>query len=121
MARSNPDRIRRQVQSQLRQFAQAPGLPFADLLPAEQVKEAAQAEGHCFRDRLYSPWLALWVFLTQVLDPDHSCREAVARLLAFLVGRAQRACSPDSGGRCKARGRPPEGMLARLANDAGRK
>jgi DDE family transposase len=121
MARSTPNRVQRQVQSQLRQFAQAPGLPFADLLPAAQVKKAAEQEGHCFRDRLYSPWLTLWVFLTQVLDPDPSCRQAVARLLAYLVGRGRPACSPDSGGYCKARGRLPEGLLARLTRDAGHK
>jgi hypothetical protein len=121
MTRCNPDRVQRHVQSHLRQFAQAPGLPFADLLSAEQVKEAAQDEGHCFRDRLYSPWVTLWVFLAQVLDPDHSCRQAVARLLAYLVGRGLPACSPDSGGYCKARGRLPEAMLGRLTRDACRK
>jgi hypothetical protein len=56
-----------------------------------------------------------------VLDPDHSCRQAVARLLAFLVGRGQPACSPDSGGYCKARSRLPEALLARLTRDTGRK
>jgi len=62
----------------------------------------------------------LWVFLTQALDPDHSCRQAVARLLAFLVGRGLPACSPDTSGYCKARGRLPEGVLARLTRDTGR-
>jgi hypothetical protein len=121
MSRSNSDRVQRQVQSQLRQLAQAPGLPFADLLPAEQVEEAAEQQGYCFRERLYSPWVTLWVFLSQVLDPEHCCRQAVARLLAFLAGRGLRPCSPDSGGYCKARGRLPEGLLAGLTRDAGHK
>ena len=55
-----------------------------------------------------------------MLDPDHSCRQAVARLLAFLVGRGLPACSPDTSGYCKARGRLPEGVLARLTRDTGR-
>ena len=121
MSRCNPDRVQRQVQSQLRQFAQTPGLPFADLLSAEQVQEAVEQEGHAFRDRLYSPWVTLWVFLSQVLDATQCCRQAVARLLAYRVGRGLPACSPDSGGYCKARGRLPEAVLAQLTRVEGRK
>ena len=33
-------------------------------------------------DRIYSPLVTLWVFLGQVLSADHSCRAAVARLIA---------------------------------------
>jgi hypothetical protein len=121
VARCDPDRLQRQVQSHLQQFAQTPGLPFADLLPADQVREAVRQENVRFRDRLFSPWVTLWVFLTQVLDPDHSCRQAVARFLAFRVGRGLPPCSPDTGAYCKARQRLPEGLLARLTRDSGRR
>jgi pimeloyl-ACP methyl ester carboxylesterase len=33
-------------------------------------------------DRIFSPLVTLWVFLGQVLSADHSCRAAVARLIA---------------------------------------
>jgi hypothetical protein len=61
----------------------------------------------------------LWTFLSQVLSPDHSCREAVARLRAFLTQDGQATCSPYTGGYCKARQRLPESVCARLAKEVG--
>ena len=57
------------------------------------------------------------VFLSQVSSDDHSCRGAVARLLAWRVARGLPACSPDAGGYCKARQRLPEALLPRLVRD----
>ena len=53
-------------------LAQAPGLPFADLLPTESVAQALAQESVTFYDRLFSPLVTLWVFLSQVLDPDRN-------------------------------------------------
>jgi Transposase DDE domain len=104
-----------------RDIARAPALPFADLLPAERVEQALRDEGVSFRDRLFSPLVTLWVFLSQVLDPDHSCRQAVARFVAWRAARGLAPCSADTGGYCKARSRLPESVLARLARQAGKR
>jgi hypothetical protein len=104
-----------------RQLAGAPGLPFADLLPAERVEQALRDEKVSFRDRLFSPLVTLWVFLSQALDPDHSCRAAVARFLAWRAAGGLAPCSADTGAYCKARRRLPEAVLARLAREAGRR
>jgi hypothetical protein len=104
-----------------RRFAEAAGLPFADCLPAGAVEEAVRAEGVRFRDRLYPPAVTVWVFLSQVLDAAHCCRQAVARFLAWRVGQGLAPCSAGAGAYCKARGRLPEELLARLARDAGRR
>src|SRR5262245_57672133 len=85
------------------QMRQAHGLPFADHLPATVIHHAAHALGVFFRDRIFSPAVTLWTFLSQVLDHDHSCRQAVARLLAFRSASGLRPCSPDIGAYCKAR------------------
>lgn len=111
----------RQVRHLRQQFAQAPALPFADLLPAEEVARAVQAEKVSFRDRLFSPLVTLWVFLSQALDPDHSCRAAVARFLAWRSTQGLPSCSANAGAYCKARGRLPEGVLARLVRTTGRR
>jgi hypothetical protein len=95
--------------------------PFADLLPAEQVERALRQEQVRFRDRLFSPLVTLWVFLSQVLDPDGSCRAAVARFLAWRAARRLPPCSADPSAYCKARARLPEGLLARLTRDTGRR
>jgi hypothetical protein len=60
-----------------------------------------------------------WTFLSQVLSPDHSCRDAVARLQAFLIDEGRTPCAPQTGPYCKARQRLPEQVCARLARAVG--
>jgi hypothetical protein len=106
--------------ARLRQyFANAPRLPFADLLDAQQVEQALVAEQVSFRDRLFAPLVTLWTFLSQVFDPDHSCRAAVARFLAWRTAQQLPACSADTSAYCKARQRLPEGVLSRLTRSSG--
>ena len=96
-----------------------------ELLPPERVQGAAEAEGVGFRECLLTPLVTLWTFLSQVLSPDGSCRNAVASLLAFLAvsGKGQDSdqspCEPESGPYCKARQRLPEQLMSRLAQEAG--
>jgi hypothetical protein len=98
-----------------------PELPFADQLPAELVHDTARRLGHVFRERIFTPAVTLWTFLSQVLDPDHSCRQAVARLLAYRTAHGLRKCSPDTGAYCRARARLPEEVLKELTRHTGRK
>jgi len=121
MANASPTPPRRQLPRLGQEFARAPGLPFADLLPDGQVEQALRDEHVSFRRRLFCPLVTVWVFLSQVLDPDHSCRAAVARFLAWRAARGLPACSADTGAYCKARSRLPEAVLARLARDTGRR
>lgn len=108
-----------QVARACHQLQQADGLPFAEHLPAHAIHTALRQVGGSFRLRLYTPALTLWAFLSQLLDPDHSCRQAVARLLAWLAAAGRALCSPRTGAYCKARGRLPEALLARLTRDTG--
>jgi hypothetical protein len=96
-----------------------PGLPFADLLPANVINQTARGLGCLFRQRIFTPAVTLWTFLSQVLDADHSCRQAVARLLAHRTARGLGPCSPDTGAYCKARGRLPEELLRELTRSTG--
>jgi Transposase DDE domain len=95
------------------------GLPFAEHLPADFVHRTFRGLGHCFRQRVFTPAVTLWTFLSQVFDPDHSCRQAVARLLAWRVAAGLRPCSPDTGAYCRARQRLPEAGLAELTRHTG--
>jgi hypothetical protein len=103
------------------ELRQQPGLPFAEHLPAAVIHRTAGTLGVSFRERVFTPAVTLWTFLSQVLDPDHSCRQAVARLLAFRSARGLRPCSPDTGAYCKARGRLPEELLKELTRSTGRR
>ena len=44
------------------------------------VEDALAAEGVKYNRSIYTPFVTLCTFLSQVLDPDHSCRAAVARV-----------------------------------------
>jgi len=117
---SNPGRRARQIETLRSQFAQADGLPFADVLTAERLDRALHDEKAHWREAVYTPLLTLWAFLSQVVNPDASCRAAVARVLAWLVSRGERPCSPKTGPYCKARHRLPESLLHRLVRETGR-
>jgi hypothetical protein len=110
----------RQVAGCCRQLIRKEGLPFAQHLPANQIDQAVRDAGGVFRERIFTPAVTLWTFLSQVFDPDHSCRQAVARLLAFRFARGLAPCSPDTGAYCKARQRLPEKAIADLVRHTGR-
>jgi Transposase DDE domain len=111
--------IVRRVEEQAKALRNAEILPCRDLLDGEVVRSALAEEKLRFRVRTYTPVITLWTFLTQVLDPDHSCRKAVSSLIAFLVSQGQRAVSPDTSNYCKARKRLPLSFIVRLLRKTG--
>src|SRR5438552_18825610 len=92
--------FRGQLGTLRRQFLQDGDLPFTDVL-TEEVIAGALAAVTGWLDRIFPPLVTLWVFLGQVLSADHSCRAAVARLIAHRVARGQKACSADPGAHCQ--------------------
>jgi hypothetical protein len=58
---------------------------FAGLLVAERIIEAFGVARSLWRSWIYTPAVTIWVFLAPCLSPDHSCREAVARLIAWRL------------------------------------
>jgi hypothetical protein len=119
MRHSSQERLRQQVQFLRRQFLQDGDLPFTDVLTEEAIAQALAAVTG-WLDRIFSPLVTLWVFLGQVLSADHSCRAAVARLLAHRLCRGQRPCSAETGAYCQARQRLPESFFADVACSVGR-
>jgi hypothetical protein len=119
MSFSNHGRFLQQVRFLRRQFLQDGELPFTDVLSEGTVTHALKALNVVWLDRVYSPLVTLWVFLGQVLSQDHSCRAAVARLIAHRVSRGQRPCSAETGAYCQARKRLPEEFFASVARKTG--
>jgi IS4 transposase len=111
--------FRAQVSFLRRQFLQDGGLPFTNILSEELIAQALTAISG-WLDRIFSPLVTLWVFLGQVLSADHSCRAAVARLIAHRVARGQSPCSAQTGAYCQARKRLPETFFADVARQTGR-
>lgn len=115
----------------LTSFLQHDGLPFADVLPAEDIEAAFEAEGASFAagqdDAVYTPDVTLWAFLSQVLfKAEHrSCLAAVSRVFVLLVALGRPPCAKNSGAYCRARAKIPtrviRGLATRTADRAERR
>ena len=120
MRHFNQGRFRQQVRFLQHQFLQDGNLPFSDILSTELIEQALIALQVGLIDCVYTPLVTLCVFLGQVLSADHSCRAAVARLIAYRVARRERPCSAETGAYCQARKRLPEEFFSQLARQTGR-
>src|SRR5881275_1842941 len=101
-------------------FARNDGLPFADVLTGARIRDALDEHGVRYRDRVFDPVTTIWGFLSQVLSEDHSCRDAVTRVIAHRAAIGLGACSPNTASYCNARGRIPTGVLSTLAKRTAR-
>jgi hypothetical protein len=111
-------RVSWQINSLRNSLGQREGLPFVDLLTPDTLREVAGQAAES-SEPIYTPLVTLWMFLTQVIDPDHSCRQAVARLLVWLTLQGRPACCAETGGYCKARVRLSEEHLRGLVRHTG--
>jgi len=109
-------------QTTLRTFAQAPDLPFADLLTASHIQTACDELGVAFATEPHHTWapaLTLWTLLTQTVSASKSCVAAVARALVLRASLGLGPCSGNTGAYCKARAKLPVALLFRLATHLG--
>jgi hypothetical protein len=109
-------------QTTLRTFAQAPDLPFADLLTESHIQTACDELGVDFATESHHTWappFTLWTLLTQTVSASKSCVAAVARALVLRVSLGLSPCSENTGAYCKARAKLPVALLSRLATHLG--
>src|SRR5690349_5733660 len=119
MCHSNRGAFRDQLNFLRRQFLQDGDLPFTNVLTEEVIAQALAALTG-WLDRIFTPLVTLWVFLGQVISADHSCRAAVARLIAHRFSQGQGTCSAKTGAYCQARKRLPEKFFAAVTCLVGR-
>jgi hypothetical protein len=112
------NRVSWQINSIRNSLGQQQGLPFVDLLRPDMLRQVAGEVAES-SEPIYTPLVTLWMFLGQVIDPDHSCRQAVARLLVWLTLQGQPACCAETGAYCKARVRLSEEHLHSLVRATG--
>jgi len=96
-------------------FARSVGLPFAHVLTEAKILDVLNDHGVKYRDRVFNPVTTIWGFLAQVLSDDHSCRDAVSRIIAHRAASGIRVCSPNTASYCKARSRIQTGVFRTLA------
>ena len=100
-------------------FSQSLGLPFKELLPSSVIEEALSELKIRYYRRLFDPIVTLWPFLSQVLDTDKSCHNAVSKVIAYLAGQRVEIPSTDTSAYCQARSRLPEKLLEKLFSQSG--
>ncbi len=91
-------------------------LPFTDVLSQKSMNEKVGALD--YRDRVFSPDLMIYAFLSQVIGADQSCQMAVAQVIAHLIRCGKEAPSANTAAYCKARSRLPEEILSGLAKES---
>ncbi len=95
------------------------GLYFAALLPKDHITRAFGAARARWQGWVYTPAVTVLVFLSQCFSRDHSCRKAVARLMARRLTQGLSPCSAQTGAYCTARAELPEEALHALARETG--
>ena len=95
-------------------------LYFAALLSQDRIEKAFGTARWLWQGWIYTPAVTVWVFLSQCLSADHSCRDAVARLIAWRVARGLKPCSAETGAYCTARNDLPEEVLHELMRGTGK-
>lgn len=111
---------RRWISDKVRSLRESDVLPFHDILDAGMIRDAPAEEGVSFNACIYTPLVTLSVFLSQVLDPGHSCRAAVARLIVWLALDGKKTCAPGTASYCEARRRLPQEVIVRLVHQTAR-
>ena len=109
-----------QFQSLRQQFDQEEGLPFLELLSRTTVEAACRQLNHRWRDRIYTPWITLGIFLSQILSADQSCDQAVDRFQKWLNDHNLPKVATDTTSYCGARQRLPEDLAWDLVRQTGR-
>ena len=87
-------------------------------MPSEVIEQAIGELKIKYKKRLFDPFITLWAFLSQILDADKSCHNAVSKIIAYLTGEGVEIPSTDTSAYCQARLRLPEKLLEKLFSQA---
>lgn len=98
-------------------FAQSVGEGLNSVMSARSLTQAVRQHAGRWRERLYGPLTTLELFTEQVLSPDRSCQDAVARGLSLRVAMGKSGCSLNTGPYCKARARLKLDLIEHLSRD----
>jgi hypothetical protein len=120
MANRTRESVLAQVQSELKGVRSAKGLPFRDVLSESRIAKALNRHGVTFRERVYTPTVTLWAFLSQLVARElSSCVDAVSRVIADRIACGKPKCSSNTSSYCKARGRLPLKVIQDLVREVG--
>jgi hypothetical protein len=119
VTQTTPPSLRHQFDSLRNQLGKQERLPFLKILSRALVEEACRHCNYPWRERIYTPWITLGIFLSQILSDDHSCDDAVARFQKFRYDQGLPAVAPETSSYCQARQRLPEELTPHPDPPAG--
>ena len=108
----------------LEPFLQQGGLPFAEVLSADDVEGAFAARHALFAtDAVFSTPVVLWAFLAQVLRDGKgaACAAAVADIATYMQQTGRAAPCGDTGDYCRARAKLDPAAMRDLVRQAARR
>lgn len=91
-------------------------LPFTDVLSSESIN--SKINDIAYRERVFTPELTVYGFLSQALSADPSCQAAVSQIIAHLLSQGKSAPSANTSAYSQARSRLPEKILSDLAKES---
>ena len=103
----------------INKFTKSIGLPFKEVLPSAIIEQVIVDLGIKYRNRLYNPIVIIWSFISQVLDTDHSCKNAVSRIIAHLADENLEIPSSNTSAYCQGRQKLPELLFKKLLDISG--
>lgn len=101
------------------QINKADAYSFFNLLTSPELLSVVEEQLPEHRERLYPPTTTLSLFLTQCMNNDSSCQNAVNSHTVERVFNGLKPCSTKTGGYCKARQRLPLEMIMSLTKQTG--
>jgi hypothetical protein len=119
VAQSNSRSTGGQAGAVRNEFVQQTGLPFLELLSATEVESTCRALSHQWRNRIYTPWITLGMFLSQILSSDQSCGDALERFQKYRNDCGLLPVADNTVSYCEARQRLPEEVVWDLARRSG--
>ncbi len=100
-------KIPNRVEILKQKFTTSAGLPFRELLPQSVIQQIVDELKIKYYRRIFDPIVTIWAFLSQVLDTEKSCQNAVSRVIAWLSAENVELPSTDTSAYCQARLRLP--------------
>jgi hypothetical protein len=75
-----------------------------DVPPLRQIRKGQKVrEEYKSRDRIFNQWRTFWIFLTQVLNQDQSCREVLKKAQAWFSVETNQTISANTSAYCQSR------------------
>jgi hypothetical protein len=90
-------------------------LAFQELLPKEVIVPLVKGDNH--RERIYTPEITLWAFLSQAIEEDKSQQAAVSRIVATSIANGEPAPSANTSAFSQARSNLDEESISLLAKN----